>query len=905
LTGVTESTIPVSFGASLTSDITDVAGNVATQAGSHPFAFTTLVAFNVASVNSHEHCNEDTTPSCAALNAQAKDVEVALPPGFVGNPTALPYCTQAQFERNGFETCPPSSQVGSLYLDFYGSGTATQYAPVYNIQPPPGQPGELGFSVSTSAHIPLFFHLRSDGDYGLTADISDINQFTTVRLALLSIWGNPADEAHNPQRLSVYENCDFGSGGCPSGVTHPKPFLSLPTHCTSEQLPIQFAGDSWQKPEPAPFRQLSSSSVAGMTGCGALKFEPSVTVSTDSHKANTPAGYTVGLQVPQNEAPAGLATPDVRDVDVALPAGTQVSPSAANGLSSCSDGQFGLKVRSAGHCPAASRLGSVKITTPLLASQVKGNLYAGEPECSPCSPVDTASGRMLRVFLEAEAEGVIVKQAGRARVNQATGRVTTVFEDTPQLPFSELEVELEPGENAALTNPTKCGPAVTDASITPWSSSTPTSIQSAFQVEEGCSPGFSPSFQAGTTPTHGGGFAGFSMTLSHNDGEQTLGRVSVTTPPGLLGVLKNVEQCPEPQAKNGGCPAGSQIGTGSVVVGPGTAPLEISGSKVYLTGPYDNQPFGLSIVTPTVAGPFVLSGNAGNATEVVRASIAIDPHTGALTVTSEPLPQALNGVPLDIRTIHIDINHANFTFNPTNCNVLAVTAAITSATGNVANTAYPFQATGCTGLPFAPTFKVSTQGKTSKKGGASLHVSVTSGQGQANIAKVKVDLPIQLPSRLSTLQKACVDHVFDANPASCPAASIVGHATAVTPLLAHSLTGPAYLVSHAGASFPDLEVVLQGEGITLILDGNTDIKKGITSSFFQAVPDAPINSFDLMLPEGPHSALSAFGNLCTSKLNMPTQITGQNGGVVKQTTKITATGCPKRHAKAHAGKKRG
>jgi hypothetical protein len=902
-TRVTKPSLQVPFGASLATDLTEAAGTVDTRAGSHPFAFTTLLMFNVGSVNPLEKCYEGRAPVCSVPpNAQPRDIEVALPPGLIGNPTAVPYCTQTQFEANKAEGCPPATQVGIVYVYLYegGVGGTDQASPVYNIQPPTGEPGELGFTIAHLAHIPILFHVRSDGDYGVTADLSTINQYVTVRMAFMSLWGNPSNEAHDPLRISAFENC---FNGCPSGMPLPKPFLRMPTSCPTGSLPIALAGDSWQTPEPAPFAHLEGLAIPGMTSCDQLGFEPSIAVSADTHHAGEPVAYTVDLKVPQNEEPEGLATPDVHDAEVSLPEGTTISPSAANGLSSCSEEQFGLKVRSAGHCPAESRLGSVNITTPLLASQVKGNLYAGEPECSPCTPADTASGRMLRVFLEAEAEGVIVKQAGHARINQATGRVTTVFKDTPQLPFSELEVALEPGENAALVNPTKCGPAVTDANITPWSSSTPTSIQSAFDVNEGCTPGFSPSFQAGTTPTHAGGFAGFSMTLSHNDGEQALGRVSLTTPPGLLGVLKNVEQCPEPQAKNGGCPAGSQIGTGSVVVGPGTSPLEISGSKVYLTGPYDNHPFGLSIVTPTVAGPFVLSGNAGNGTQVVRASIGIDPHTSALTVTSEPLPQALNGVPLDIRTIHIDVNHANFTFNPTNCNTMAVAGTVTSTTGTTSNVSSPFRATACNQLPFKPTFKVSTQGKTSKKGGASLHVNVTSGHGQANIAKVKVDLPIQLPSRLSTLQKACVDHVFDANPASCPAASIVGHATAATPLLAHSLTGPAYLVSHAGASFPDLEVVLQGEGITLILDGNTDIKKGITSSFFQAVPDAPIDSFDLVLPEGPHSALSAFGNLCTSKLNMPTQITGQNGGVVKQTTKITATGCPKRHAKAHAGKK--
>ncbi len=900
MTPVTEATLPVPFGASLVSEATESSG-VDTQAGSHPFAFTTIVMFNAAGVNRFEKCNRHRTPACAALNAQPKDVEVALPAGLIGNPTAVPYCTHPQFEgRQTPDGCPPATQVGGLFLYFYAA-SALEYVPVYNIEPPSGQPVEFGFTVGGLGHIPMFAHVRTDGDYGLTTSIPNINQFAPVRMAFLSIWGNPSDPAHNPLRLSELGNCEQG-GGCASGIASPKPYLTMPTSCTGSALEIPAWGDSWQEPERVvAFGPVAS--IAGMTGCEALSFHPSITVSATNHQAGAPAGYSVGVQVPQNEEPGQRATPDVRDVEVTLPAGTTLSPSAANGLSACSAQEFGLKVSTKGNCPSGSLIGSVTITTPLLEHKVVGSVYVGEPECSPCSASDAEAGRMARVLIEAEAQGVIIKQAGHTKIDQATGQLTTVFKDTPQLPFSSLELSLEPGSAAPLENPTACAPAVTTGLITPWNGSTPTSVEAEPIPIEGCStPGFSPSLQAGTTPSaQAGASTGFTMALSRNDREQPLGRVSVTTPPGVLGVLKSVEQCPEPQANAGTCGAGSLIGTGTVVVGPGSTPLTINGGKVYLTGPYAGKSFGLSIVTPAVAGPFVLAGNANNGNEVVRASIALDPHTGALTVASDPLPQQLNGVPLNIRTIHVDINRKAFMFNPTNCNAMKVAATVTSATGTVANASSPFQTVNCAILPFKPTFTATTQARTSKHNGASLRVHVTSGAGQANIAKVKVDLPIQLPSRLSTLQKACVASVFESNPAGCPAASVVGSATAVTPLLAHPLTGPSFLVSHAGAAFPDLETVLQGEGITLILDGNTHISKGITSSVFKAIPDAPINTFDLVLPEGPHSALAAFGNLCTSKLNMPTVITGQNGAVIKQTTRITATGCPK-HKSAKAGR---
>ncbi len=188
-------------------------------------------------------------------------------------------------------------------------------------------------------------------------------------------------------------------------------------------------------------------------------------------------------------------------------------------------------------------------------------------------------------------------------------------------------------------------------------------------------------------------------------------------------------------------------------------------------------------------------------------------------------------------------------------------------------------------------------GQASRANGASLTVKLTypnKPQGtQANIAKVKVDLPRQLPSRLTTLQKACADRTFNTNPALCPKASIVGHAKAMARLLPVPLEGPAYFVSHGGAKFPELVVVLQGYNITIDLHAETFVdKQGITSSTFNAVPDQPVANFELTLPQGPDSALAANGNLCTTKLTMPTAYTAQNGTETHTTTTITTTNCP-------------
>jgi hypothetical protein len=398
------------------------------------------------------------------------------------------------------------------------------------------------------------------------------------------------------------------------------------------------------------------------------------------------------------------------------------------------------------------------------------------------------------------------------------------------------------------------------------------------------------------------------LTFKREDREQNISSITTTLPQGLLASVANVTQCPEPQASVGGCPANSEVGTTTVGVGSGTDPYYVTG-HVYFTGPYNGAPFGLSVVVPAVAGPF----NLGNV--IVRVALSINQSTAQVTATSGAFPQIIDGVPLRIRTVNVTLNNPAFTFNPTSCSALSITGTIHSTTGASANVSSPFAAAGCKNLPFKPGFSASTGGKASKANGASLLVKVTSkggpqtGGGEANIRSVKVDLPKQLPSRLTTLQKACTEAQFNTNPAGCPAASAVGTATAATPILAHPLTGPAYLVSHGGKAFPDLEIILQGEGVTLVLDGNTSIKNGITSSTFKTVPDAPISAFELKLPTGKYSVLGANVpakanySLCGQTLAMPTAITGQNGAVVKQTTKIAvSSGCAKKKVKKKKAK---
>ncbi|HEV3321938.1 MAG TPA: hypothetical protein VG147_07065, partial [Solirubrobacteraceae bacterium] len=718
--------------------------------------------------------------------------------------------------------------------------------------------------------------------------------------------------------------------------TSPPPFLILPTSCTSE-LQSVVEGDSWQ--QEGTFKELGTSLMPGLGGCSNLPFGGEIQVSPDVQSASTPSGLSVDVKVPQQDAlnPAGLAPSSVRDITVALPEGIALNPAASDGLQACSEEQIGLDNALEVACPNASKVATVTIHTPLLPNPLKGFAYLAQPQNFPGPPQENPFQSLVALYVVAKdpVSGVIIKLAGQITLS-ATGQITTTFTNSPQLPFETAELSFFGGERAPLSTPALCrlpgGEGyVTHATFTPWSG-TPaapelTQASSEFDITSGANgapcPGaglsFTPTLESGVTNIDAGSFSELTTTLSREDGQQSLSGVQLDFPPGLSGLLDGVKLCGEPQANEGTCPAESEIGETIVSVGLGGDPFTVTGGKVYITGPYDGAPFGLSIVNPAKAGPFVLLQGRPI---VVRARIEVNPRTAALTVVTDPLgsphaiPTIVEGIPLQIKHVYVTVNRSKFVFNPTNCDPLQLTGSIESTQGALAPQSLPFQVTNCAALSFKPQFQVQTGAKPSRTTGASLHVALdlpySPGSG-ANVAKVKVSLPKQLPSPLKTLQKACTEKTFEENPAHCPEASRVGEARVSTPVLEGALTGPAYFVSYGGAKYPELVVVLTGEdGVTVQVHGETFISKtGITTATFATVPDVPFTTFEMTLPQREYPALTANGNLCQAqaagKLLMPTELVGQNGSKLNQNTKIAVTGCPKKsshpkHKRKHANK---
>ncbi len=871
---------------------TNADGTADTQAGSHPFEATFSFDLNQAEAKS--------------AGGALRDLSVALPRGFVGNPSAVPECTREQFVSATQGGCPSSTQVGvdRPALPEAGSAPFTPVVAVYNLVPPPGIPAEFGFAAE-GVNVLLDAQVRTGSDYGITEAVHTLS-FEPVG-NVITIWGVPAEPVHDVDRcgkLSVeeYETCGVRSGA------PPEPFLTLPTACEGP-LSTTLTADTWQNDLTAQTSYLShdaSGAPTGYTGCEGLGFAPTITVAPDTTQTETPAGLTVEVKAQQDGLlnPKSLATSNIKDTTVTLPEGVAINPGQARGLATCSQAQSAIGTEAEPSCPSAAKVGTDEIETPLLPHDLKGNVY-----------VLDSTPPHLKLLVAASGEGVNLKLLGNVELNESTGRLTTTFSETPELPFTDFKLSFSGGAQAALYTPPRCGAYKTTSDFTPWSEPSVADVfpGSEFQINAGVGGGscpsgalpFAPTLTAGSTTDQAGGFTDFSLLLTRPDGQQRISTLQFKTPEGLLGMISKVPLCPEPQAAQGTCSAASQIGHTTVEAGPGSAPLVIpepgqAPAPIYLTGGYKGAPYGLSIAVPVLAGPFNLG------TVVVRSAIAVDRRTAQLTITTDPLPSILDGVPTDLRTINAVVDRPDFMFNPTNCGSQSFSGTATSTEGASAPIASHFQMGSCRSLEFHPDFKVSTSAQSSKANGASLDAKIVypttplganQATSQSSIQSVKVDLPIQLPSRLTTLQKACLAKVFEENPAKCPKESLVGNATAITPVLPVPLNGPAYFVSHGGESFPSLIIILQGYGVTVELIGTTLIKNGITSSTFKQVPDVPITSFDLNLPEGHFSALganlpeSAKGSFCGQKLVMPTAFTGQNGAVIHQSTPIAIQGC--------------
>lgn len=831
-----------------------------------------------------------------------RDLAVEIPLGLTGNPKAFPTCSVAVFtgalellNDPSTEQCPTDSQVGLVSPGIHGAippGFINE--PLYNLQPPGGDVvARLGFY---SVFFPTFIDIRLDPERenALVATVTSTSNVDTSPLtgAITTIWGNPTDSSHDSQRFNPFEAiaCESICSGVPipSGLGQTA-FMSNPTSCGVKR--VGFTANIY----PLPERKVSTTADAGeVDSCDGVPFKPTMSISPTSRQADSPSGVNVNLKVPQEGItdPTAIRTSDLRSARVALPVGVSLSASAADGLEGCSEAQVGLVSASpvlfngnAPSCPDSSKVGTVKIVTPVLEDPLEGSLFVAKQNENPF-------GSLLAGYIVAKGNGAVIKQAARFELDAKTGQIVAIVENAPQQPFSELEMHLKGGARGVIQTPAVCGAYSSEYELTPWSGNAPVKGQSSFVIDQGCKPAsFNPKLSAGATNPVGGSFSPFVFNVSREDGEQNIASVGVTLPRGETAKLAGVGLCRNASAATGNCPASSQVGSVNAAVGAGTLPLWVpqagkSPTAVYLAGPYKGAPYSIVAKVPAQAGPFDLGVVA------VRSGIYVDPETAQVTVKSDPLPQILQGIPISYRDIHVGVDRPSFSLNPTSCATKAVEATIISSQGRSASPSDRFQVGGCRELGFKPKLSLALKGGVRRGAHPSLRAVLKMRGGSANIRRAQVALPRSEFLDNNHIKTVCTRVQFAAR--NCPAASIYGRARAITPLLDKPLEGPVYLRS-SNNKLPDLVADLNGQ-IHVVLDGRIDSIRGGIRNTFEAVPDAPVSKFVLEMRGGKKGLLVNSANLCATANRATVRFVAQNG-MVRDSRPTLSNSCKKKRGR--------
>ena len=918
--------LPFGFLPGSSAELTEEDGSPTLLAGSHPYQLTTYFGFPTESI-----------AGTLTGSGHPRDIAIELPRGVLGNPAATPdLCTEAELISEQTPGCPDSSQVGivdvtTLVGEGGGEGGGTVLSTyLYNMVPPPGTPAQLALNV---AKVGIFVHfqtaIRSDSDYGAEAYTRDLLALTLhpVFGAQTQLWGDPSADAHKWIR-----------GTCPIGPPLFGPtcdvdpqqtaFLTTPTDCPGQAPLYEAFATSWEEPNEERQSEFEATDLPGNPAltedCGSLQFEPTFKSRPTTNLTDSPSGLDFDLHMPQPTDLGTRAAAALKDAVVTFPAGMTVNPSQASGLDACSQQQIGFEQeggetffsRAPQSCPPASKLGTLEASSPLLVRrdqdhEVEVDPESGKPIPEPlhgaiylAKPFANPFNKLVATYLviEDEKTGIVAKLAGEGQLDPQSGQITVVFRENPELPIEDIKVSLFGGSRGALLTPPTCGPHATNAQFTPWSApeGLPENPSDSFGLTNAPAGGpcpateaampHTPALRAGTLTPAAGKFSPLIFKLSRQDGSQRMAKIDATLPVGLSAKLAGVASCSEAEiakakareVPNQGaaeltdpsCPAASEIGTIVVSAGGGPNPYYTTG-RAYLAPPYKGAPLSAVAIAPAVAGPFDLG------TVVVRSAISLNPATAQGRIVSDPLPQIIAGVPVDVRSVSVNIDRPQFSLNPTSCAEKSFGGQLTSSLGQIAPLFERFQVGGCSSLPFKPKLSARLFGPIHRGGHPRLRAVLTAKPGEANIAGLSFTLPRSEFIDQGHFRTICTRVQFAAN--QCPAGSIYGHVIATSPLVDYPLEGPVYLRSSVH-KLPDAVASLHGppnQPIALEGAARVDSVKGRLRARVETFPDAPINKVTIVMQGGKKGLFQNSTNICKGRHRVEVSFNGQNGKVHK------------------------
>jgi len=889
-------------------------GEPATQAGSHPFQFTTTLQLNAGRVQRTALVGaENARPLAVEQPALPRNLSFPLPAGLVGNARAVPQCEMKTFLRmvQSINECPAATALGVSSVTIVESqtlGLLRLAVPVFNLPPGSGEPARFGF-MAGGVPVVIGTAVDPEDDYQITATVRNASQVVQFLSATTTLWGTPGDPRHDNARgwNCVYREPLPGPCQRPESLSETA-FLRMPVQCSSP-LDFRMELEPWNVSLGTEIARASFT-VPPLGGCNQVPFNPTVQAAPTSKLAESSSGLNFQLDMPNANLSNkdGIAEGQAKKVEVTLPDGMTINPSQAEGLGACGPAQYAQErsdsAPGAG-CPESSKIGSVDITTPLLDEEAHGSVYVA-------APYDNPFDSLLALYMVAKIpeRGILVKQAGEVRLDPNTGQITTTFDDLPQIPFETFKLSFFSGDRAPLVMPSQWRRYGIVTSFTPWHAADPENPLASevitkttpFSVDQGCpsgTPPFAPGFVAGTDNNFAGSYSPFTARLTRNDGEQEFSRFSMKLPKGVIGKLAGIPFCPEAaisaaRARTGAsggqeeidapsCPDASQIGRTLVGAGVGPALSYVPG-RIYLAGSYQGSKLSIVAITAAKVGPFDLG------TVVIRQALKVDPETAEVSTdgaSSDPIPHILQGIVTHARDIRIYVDRKNFVLNPTSCARMAAGATVVGsgldfgAAGDDSSVdvSSPFQAADCASLGFKPKLTLTLKGGTKRSDTPRLRAVLKARKGDANIGRAQVTLPRSEFLEQAHIRTVCTRVQFRAgagNGAQCPKGSIYGRAKAISPLLDEPLKGPVFLRS-SDNELPDLVAALRSSKVDINLVGRIDSLNGRIRNTFESVPDAPVTKFVLEMQGGKKGLIVNSTNICLGKHRAIADFKGQNG----------------------------
>jgi hypothetical protein len=890
------------FGVSVLAD----GGAPATLAGAHPYQLSFEVGLN-------EGGEFEDQPGAAFPDGDIRNLRIEMPSGMLVNPSALLTCAAAVFNSPrsspfavslSGENCPDKTQVGTVEVKTSAAGGQLRRFGVFNLDSPHGVAARIGFAPFGSP-IVLDAHLdpQPDGRYAIAWEAKDIPQSLDLYGLDLVLWGTPWAVSHNGERGNCLNEAepDFPWAKCSTGhpVTFPhRAFLTLPVQC-SASLAFTAAATSWQQPAQVGAQAVNRNALSApvaVGGCASVPYEPKPEAFLTIKRASAGSGYLFRLKPDQEgfTAPLKRAPSPAGGVMVSLPPGTTVNPSVGAGLGVCAPAQFAAETAFSTQgqgCPDAAKIGEFEAATPLFAGEeFQGSVYLAQPDepTTPQAGAENPFDSLLAVYLVTRLprRGLVIKVAGELVADHRTGDLTAVFNDLPQLPYTDFELNLRPGQRAFLVSPPRCGQVMSDVALTPWAEGVatkevaiPSEINAGFDdgpCPQGTPP-FNPTAVTGGVNAHVGTYTPYFVRLSRRDNEQEITSYSLVLPKGITGKLAGIPFCPEAaiararvnrgfaEIANPSCPEASRVGRTDTGYGVGNA-LSYSPGRIYLAGPYNGQPLSLVTVNAATIGPFDLG------TYVIRSAFAVDPKTAQLRIdagSSDPIPHIVDGFPFHLRDIRVYMDRFQFTRNPSSCAASQMLSTLTGsglnydnpADDSSATVARHFQLFNCLTLGFEPKLGMRLRGGSKRGDYPSLRATFAArGPQDANLKRIGVTTPHALFLAQEHIKEVCTRPQFDAE--RCPAGSVYGKAVAHTPLFDEPLRGDVYLRSSTN-KLPDLVASIRSGEVRIVLEGRIGPgKQGGIETYFDELPDAPIEQFTMTLFGGKRGLLVNSSNIC-------------------------------------------